>query len=106
MSSIAINLAELFLIAALIEQDALIHVVPEQRTHFRSVGAGQQIRADVFGADCVSLRLLIILALIIPADCHRKTCKVVAPDQSGYFDDIGVRGLAPIRRTFAYVWKS
>jgi hypothetical protein len=72
LSSSGIDLPKLLRIPGLIEQDTLIEVVREQRTHSRRGGARRLVGPDVFCADRVGLCLLVILALLVPAYCHRK----------------------------------
>ena len=50
----------------------LDQVVPQQRTYLRRIGCSQQVDPYVFGADRVVLFFLVVLALSVAADRHRK----------------------------------
>ena len=63
----ALTCWSLLLVAGRVEHDALVQVIPQQRAHLRRIRGGQQVGPHVFGADRVGLRLLEVLALVVPA---------------------------------------
>jgi hypothetical protein len=69
-NSLQIPALKLFLIAGLIERDTLICITPEQVTHSCCVWSRQQVSTNICRSDCVSFRLLVILALIVAAYGH------------------------------------
>ena len=91
-SRIGIDLPKLLLIARFIEQNALIEIILQQCAHFRRIGGRQQVCPDVFRADRVGLGFLVVLALIVPADSHRKaeSDDEAEQRQSGGHDNIQI----------------
>jgi hypothetical protein len=61
------------LIAGLVIEYALIEIVLQQHAHLRRIGTRQQICSDVFRPDRIGFLLFKVLALIIPANGHRKS---------------------------------
>ena len=57
-------------VALRIEQDPLFEVITEQSSQLGRIFSRQQVGAHVLGADRISLRLFVILALIVTRDSH------------------------------------
>jgi len=72
LSRRVVDLLELARVAACIEQNTLIYVALQQLTHFCGVGRRQQACPNVFRTDRIGLLRLIVLALVVSGDGHRK----------------------------------
>src|SRR4029077_3929891 len=53
-------------------QYTLVEIVLQQFPHSCSVGSRQEVRPDIFSANRVGFCLLVVLALIVAVDGHRK----------------------------------
>jgi len=70
---IAIDLRELRRIADFIESNPLVPDIFSADHGPGAIVTRQQIGAEKFRTDCIGFFLLIIFALIVPSDGHRKT---------------------------------
>jgi len=65
-------LQKLLSIQSLVKGDALIEIRDKQRPQLCCICGGQKAGAEVFRADGVGLFLLVVFALIVPVQRHRK----------------------------------
>ena len=80
------------LFAAQVGRNTLIEISPQQFAHTRRVRGGQQIGSYIFGSDRIGFRFLVILALVVAGDRHRKaeSNDESQKRQNGGLDDIEV----------------
>jgi len=71
----------------------------QQLVHSVGVSARQQIRAQVFRANRVGLFRLVVLSLVIPANCHRKA---ECDDQAEKRERCGYHGAQVLSIIFVY----
>ena len=83
-----------------VEAHALLGVLPQQRAHLGGGLGGQQLGAQVFGADRVGLGLLVGLALVVARAGHRETEADQQPQQGerGRQDHVEVLALLRAER--------